>query len=856
MKKKMVKRKEPAEPGQGGGGVVIDTSFHEVARRHYLNYALSVITSRALPDVRDGLKPVQRRILYTMHHDLHIGPDARPSKCAGVVGAVMGRYHPHGDTAIYDTLVRMAQAWNFRYPLVDGHGNFGSIDGDPPAAFRYTEARLQSISSQLLAEIGQDTVDFRDNYDGNHREPVVLPARIPQLLVNGTTGIAVGMATSIPPHNLQEVAAACVALIEDRETSVAGLMKHIKGPDFPMGGLVLNSKAELRRFYEEGQGSIRLRGEYEVEEADRGSKRIVIKSVPYLTETDKVVQRIAEVIVARKVPQMLDVRNETTAKDGVRIVIELKRESDPALVMAYLYRNTPLQTTFGMNLTCLVPQEGGRPGAPPVPRRLDLKSMLVHFLDFRYQVVERRFQYELRLLRERIHVLDGFRKIFDVLDEAIRIIRASEGKEDASQKLRERFKLDEVQTEAILELKLYKLARLEIKAILDELREKRAAAKEIEAVLESKRRLWTVAKKEIEEAGKEFADERRTRIGGRGEDEAEYDEEAFIADEDATVLLSRDGWVRRVQRVTDLSKVRLRQDDELLAILGGNTRTTIAFFSNFGVAYTIRINDIPPSPHGFGDPVQRLFKFKDGERVVGAVSFDPRALASPAAGASARKPSGLALLGKPGGDAIPPLHGLAVSSSGYGVRFSLAAFVEASTRAGRKFARVKQGEELQGVAAIDGSEVVIAATRKGRALLCQAGEINFLAGPGRGVKVIKVAADDRVIGFAAARSDTDSLTVIRDNGTEIDIRPKSYKVSSRAGKGFEIIKRGKLTRIRRPAAQLPEFLKPEGLAEGPAKSAPGGPAKGSADGNSTANGGEPKNGNGTARREPEEEREG
>ncbi len=814
----MPRKRQGLDEEKGEGGVILDVPFHEAARRRYLNYALSVITSRALPDVRDGLKPVQRRILYTMHHDLRLHPNAKPIKCAGVVGDVLGRYHPHGDTAVYDALVRMAQSWSLRYPLIEGHGNFGSMDGDPPAAYRYTEARLRPITSELLDDLGKETVEFRDNYDGNHREPCVLPARLPQLLINGTTGIAVGMATSIPPHNLREVADACVALIENRNITTAGLMKHLKGPDFPVGGLILNSRSDLRKIYEEGQGSIRMRGEYAVEGGNRGTPRIIIKSIPYLTETDKLVQRIAELIVSRKVPQMIDVRNESTEKDGLRIVIELRRDSNPDLVMAYLYKNTPLQSTFGFNLNCLVP--AGRSAEIPsrgrrnqeefgevalAPNRLNLKSMLLHFIDFRFEVVERRFRHELRLLRERIHVLEGFRKIFDALDEAVRIIRKSDGKKEAAEKLMKRYKLDAVQADAILELKLYRLARLEIQAILDELREKRRSAREIEGILDSKRRIWSVVKQEIKAAGEKFSDSRRTRIGGHGEVEAEYDEEAFIADEDATVLLSRDGWVRRVQRVTDLSKVRLRQDDELLSIVGGNTRSSVIFFSNFGVAYTVRINDIPPSPRGFGDPVQRLFKYRDGERTIAAVSLDPRALGGDPA-----------VIGKPNDKpgTIPKLHALAISSSGYGIRFGLLPFAEASTRAGRRFARVREGEEITEVMLVSGGEVVVTATRGGRALLCKVDEINFLGGPGRGVQVLKVAKNDRVLGFMVSRSESDGLTVVRDNGKKIPIRPRNYRITSRAGKGFEVIKRGRLDRIQRNAAALPEYLKPAGPANG------------------------------------------
>jgi DNA gyrase subunit A len=792
-------RKDEAPSGSPEGPPrVEDVPFHTTARRRYLNYAISVITSRALPDVRDGLKPVQRRILYTMQNDLHLSPAAKPLKCARIVGDVLGKYHPHGDTAVYDALVRMAQDFSLRYPLVDGHGNFGSLDGDSPAAYRYTEARLRPLSIELLDELNRETVDFRPNYDGKTREPTVLPAKIPQLLINGATGIAVGMATNIPPHNLAEVASACEALIDDRELSVADLMKHIKGPDFPTGGQVLNSRAELRSIYEEGQGPVRVRAEYVVEEGERGAPKIVITSIPYMVQKDNLVRAIGEIIFQRKLPHLVDVRDESTAE--VRIVCELKRDADPSLVMTYLYKHTQLQTSFNVNLTCLIPPKAARGGAAgeagamtaaSTPARVDLKSMLTHFLDFRYEVVERRYRHELKLLLERIHILEGFRKVFNFLDEAIQIIRASDGREDAGVKLMARFKLDQIQADAILDLRLYKLARLEIKAILDELKEKRARVEEIEAILNSSRRLWGTVKGEIREAREKFGDARRTRIGGRGADEVEYDEEAFIVDEDAFILLSRDGWIRRVGRIADLSKVRLRPEDELTFVVGGNTRSNVVFFSNLGTAYTIRINDIPPS-RGYGDPIQRFFKFDDGEKVIGAASFDPRLLSD--IGSAADKEG-----------AEPGNHAFAVNSAGYGLRFSLFPFSEASTRSGRRFTRLKEGEEVQGFHVVRGEETIVLATRKGRVILFPAREINFLSGPGRGVLAIKLEAGDRVIGSAAVLEERDGLTVFTSGGRKIEVTPRRYRVTSRAGKGVQVIKRGGLSHVSRGEIPLPQL---------------------------------------------------
>jgi DNA gyrase subunit A len=459
-------------PGSGGGGAGgaspgdVDASLETEARRRYLNYALSVITSRALPDVRDGLKPVQRRILYAMLHNVHLRPEAKHRKSATVVGEVLGKYHPHGDTSVYDAMVRMAQDWAMRATMIDGSGNWGSLDGDEAAAMRYTECRLAVAAMELLRELDFDTVDMRPNYDGTTDEPVVLPARFPNLLVNGSTGIAVGMATNIPPHNLREMTNALIALAENRDLDHVQLMKHIDGPDFPTGGQLLNSKVELRQIYKDGQGTIRVRGEYKLEDKKRGGTDIVITSIPYALSKSDVVEKVAEVIISRKLPYLLDVRDESTT--DVRIVLEIKKDADPELVMAYLFKHTPLQSNFHVNMTCLVPpglldDDTGRklpPDAPPQPRKMGIKEALGHFLDFRLEVVERRFKYQLAQLERRIHILDGFVTIFDALDQLIKLIRGSDGKEDAAGKIIKQFKLDAEQTEAVLELKLYKLAKL------------------------------------------------------------------------------------------------------------------------------------------------------------------------------------------------------------------------------------------------------------------------------------------------------------------------------------------------------------------------------------------------------------
>src|SRR5918999_1370941 len=441
----------PADVPPPPGGFLDAVALHEAAQTRYLNYALSVITSRALPDVRDGLKPVQRRILYTMWQQ-NLTADAKHRKCAKVVGDVMGSYHPHVDAAIYETLVRMAQPFSLRYPLVDGSGNFGSLDGDSAAAMRYTECRLARVADEMLSEIDQRTVHFRPNYDGTKTEPVVLPARIPSLLINGATGIAVGMATNIPPHNLAEICTALIKLLDNDELSSVQLCRYVKGPDFPTGAQILNSAEELKDIYKTGSGTIRLRATWEEGQATKGGQRVYITSIPYATNKATLVERIADVVLSRKLPPLVDVRDVST--DDVRIELELKRDADPQLVMAYLFKHTPLQTNIFVNLTCLIPTENAEVGRP---ERLDLKAILWHFLHFRLEVVTNRLEHELEALRKRIHILEGFEKVFDALDEIIRIIRKSDGKADSADKVMKRFELDAEQTDAILELKLYRL---------------------------------------------------------------------------------------------------------------------------------------------------------------------------------------------------------------------------------------------------------------------------------------------------------------------------------------------------------------------------------------------------------------
>jgi len=771
-----------ASGGNGAGGTSA-VPLHEAAQSRYLNYALSVITARALPDVRDGLKPVQRRILYTMWQQ-SLTADAKHRKCAKVVGDVMGNYHPHGDMALYETLVRMAQSFSLRYPLVDGSGNFGSLDGDSAAAMRYTECRLARVSDEMLTEIEQDTVHFRPNYDGTKTEPVVLPARIPNLLVNGTTGIAVGMATNIPPHNLGEVCTALVKLLDNEDIGNAQLCKYIKGPDFPTGGQILNPPDEIKAIYRTGSGSIRLRGTWDIGPETRSTRTIYIDSVPYTVNKAQLVERIAEVVMSRKLPQLLDVKDLST--EDVRIAIEMKKDADEKMIMAYLFKHTPLQINFAVNLTCLLPTENPEVGRP---ERLDLKQILWHFLHFRLEVVTKRLEHELAALKKRIHILEGFETVFDALDEIIRIIRKSDGKADAADKIMKRFELDAEQTDAILELKIYRLARLEILIIRNELDERRKRARQIGSLLRDEDSRWKMVRAEIEEISQKYGDKRRTTIESDA-GETEYTADDFIVEEDNVVIISRDGWVKRQKEVKDLATSRLREGDLVLAAFAGSTRATCVFFSNFGVAYTCRIVDVPAST-GYGEPIQKQFKLKDGERIVGALSLDPRAIGN--------------ITPKKEGDAAP-VHGVAVSSDGFALRFGLEGLVEPSTRAGRRFARPSKGAEIVGAARYTGSEILIAATAEGRGILSKAEEVNYLSGPGKGVLLIKLGKEDKVLGFIASTGDRDLLTVETSRGAEQTLSTAKYEVTGRGGKGRELLQRGQFTRVLWPTPEAPAPL--------------------------------------------------
>jgi DNA gyrase subunit A len=760
-------------------------ALHEATRRRYLNYALSVITARALPDVRDGLKPVQRRILYGMFNNLRLMPDGRYRKSAAVVGEVMAKYHPHGDLALYEAMVRMAQPFALLHPLVDGQGNFGSPDGDSAAAMRYTECRLTATALELLREVPQRTVGFRPTYDGQNSEPVVLPARFPQLLVNGSEGIAVGMATRIPPHNLREVVDAAVLLLDKPETSCDALSLRLQGPDFPTGGVILNNRAELCEIYATGTGPVRLRGEWNIEKVARKAY-IIVTSIPYALNRASLVEKIGELILARKIPQLLDVRDEST--EQTRIVLELRAESDAEAAMAFLFRHTPLQSSFHVNLTALVPTRNPEVCAPA---RLDLKTLLRHWLDFRLETVRRRFEYDLQKLKERIHILEGFEAIFVDLDEAIRLIRASEGRRDAAERLMDRFRLDDIQADAILELKLYRLARMEILEIQVELADKRTEAARIEAILSAESELWKVVRSELLEVRKVYGRARRTRVATEEEGEPSYREDAYIVQEDTYLVVTRDGWMKRQNSFSGVERLRMREGDGVGWLFRSDTRSSLAVFTDRGSVYTLRASDVTVTT-GYGEPVQRHFQFADGERIVGVLSFDPRCLPETRGGVPESAPSSE----EEEDDASeipPPPYGIAATRRGRILRFSLLAFEEISSRGGRRYAKLQ--DEHDAVLAVwptSGDEHACLATESAHALTFPVAEVNVVRGAGKGVTGIKIGEHDRLVAFDVVGNPDEGAHIRTRIGKDILVCPDRY-AGRRGGKGSVVYKRDLFT---------------------------------------------------------------
>jgi len=746
----------------------------------FLTYALSTIVSRSLPDVRDGLKPIHRRILFAME-SIGLNAAAKPVKSAKIIGEVLGKYHPHGDASTYESMVRMAQDFSMRYPLVDGKGNFGSIDGDAPAAYRYTEGKLTPITSYILNDLKKNTVEFRANYDNTLKEPVVLPSRVPNLLINGSSGIAVGMACSFPSHNLSEVMAALITMIKDPDATVTQLMKHIKGPDFSGGGIILNSKAEIRSAYEQGLGAVKIRGEWKIEQLPRGKQQIIIYSIPYGVNKARLIEKIAEIIIAKKLPPLIDVRDESDEK--MRVVLELKSGTNTEKIMTYLLRHTELENNFQLNFNCLKPTGE--------PARLSLKEICRNFLDFRKVVVTRRLEYELAILVKRLHILDGFVAIFSQLDKALKIIRSSKSKQEAHDQLKKGFKLDDEQVSAVLEIPLYRLVAMEVEKILAEQKEKSKEKKQIRTTLSSDKKIWTVVQKELYEIDEKFGDKRRTKI--KTIELVEYNAEDFIEHEDAYLVLSKNGWLRKFKTVVVPSTLKYKENDSLLATVKANTREFVAFFTSRGMVYVFKLYNLPYTRTGFGEPVQNLFKFSDGEKVISMLSLDPAELAagqiSPA-GDSSNKSSRQTRLSfaseNKGG-----LEGMVIGSSGYGFRFPLSNLIE-TTRSGRKLMTLKGNDKVVGFSLITGDHLFMASVN-GKGIVIQVEQVSLLTGAGMGSRLIKLI-NSSLAGFKIANKNGHS-TINFDDGKTKKINFKDIRVTNRGGQGIIISKRKKITAV-------------------------------------------------------------
>ncbi len=750
------------------------SDLQEELENRFLTYALSTIVSRSLPDVRDGLKPIHRRILYAMDQ-MGVSSAAKYVKSAKIIGEVLGKYHPHGDASTYESMVRMAQDFSMRYPLVDGKGNFGSMDGDAPAAYRYTEGKLTPITSHLLADLKKETVDFRSNYDNTLKEPVVLPSGIPNLLVNGASGIAVGMACSFPSHNLREVIRALTDLIENPEPSVAGMLKHIKGPDFPTGGTLQTSKADLKKAYETGTGAVRIRGTWELEQLPRGRQQIIITSIPYGVNKARMIEKIAEIIIGKKLPPLTDVRDESD--EAVRVVLEIKTGADHEKVMSYLVKNTELETQFPINFTCLKPNGE--------PERLSLLDIGLYFLDFRKQVITRRLNHELAILIRRLHLLEGFALIFNDLDRALALIRSSKSRKEAHEKLKTGFGLDDEQTTAILEIPLYRLVSMEIGKIIAEQKEKTAEKERIEAILKSDRKIWTEVREELENIDKQYGDKRKTAVKGAVE-LATFNADDFIEHEDVHLVLSENGWIRKLKTLSgDAASLKFKENDAFLTALNLNTRDRVALVTSFGVLYVQKVHNLPYTRSGFGEPVQHLFKFSDGEQVIQMFSL-------PGEGGVAEEDAKkqLQLDFPASGDA--PRECMVATRKGYGFRFQLEN-IEETTRSGRKIMSLGEGDRLLALLPVSGPQVFLATTL-GKGLRLDVEQVSMLSGRGRGVRLMKVG-DGELAGFCFVDEKT-KVTLALEDGSNRAIRMADVPLYNRGSQGVKVSARKKIVSIQ------------------------------------------------------------
>ncbi len=751
-----------------GGGNVEPRALEDEMRSAYLDYAMSVIVGRALPDVRDGLKPVHRRVLFSMSEN-GLGPTRPYRKCASIVGDVMGNYHPHGDSAIYDALVRLAQEFSMRYELIDGQGNFGSIDDDPPAAMRYTEARLERMAMEMLRDLDADTVDFVPNYDGRKQEPVVLPARFPNLLVNGSSGIAVGMATNIPPHNLREVIAAVVAYIDDpaldkmdRGAAAAALMAHMPGPDFPTGGIILGRQGILDA-YETGRGRVRVRGKAHTEDIGRGREALIVTELPYAVKKggdNGLVMKLADLVREKKITGIADLEDHSSERGGMRVVITLKRDEIPEVVLNQLYKHTALQTTFGVNMVALV--EG-------VPRTLSLQEVIRHYVHHQREIIVRRTKHELRVLERRVHVLKGLLIALDNLDAIIELIRASRDRENARNELVQRFALTEIQASAILDLRLSQLTALEAGAIKTEHDDKVERIGELREILGSEARVYAIIREELEEIADRFGDERRTLIT---DSEDEIGIEALIPEQQMVITITKSGYIKSLPLTTYRAQQRggrgvtgmdMKDGDYIEHLFVTSSHDYLLFFSNRGKVYRSKVYELPEASRtAKGRALVNVLPLRDGERIQSVLSTR---------------------------DFTEGRYVVFATKRGVVKKTELLAYNTPIKADGIIAINIRDDDELVSVRRTSGDDDILIVSRKGQAVRFNESDVRAMGRDTSGVRGMNVEqpADNEVLVMDVARDDQE-LLVVTENGYGKRTSIAEYRKTKRGAMGVGTIK--------------------------------------------------------------------
>ena len=742
------------------GEKVLERLIEDEMRESFIDYSMSVIVQRALPDVRDGLKPVHRRIMYAMS-GLGLTPGRAYKKCATVVGEVLGKYHPHGDSAVYDALVRMVQDFSLRYPLVDGQGNFGSIDGDRAAAYRYTEARMTPPAVEMLEDIDKDTVSFAPNFDARLEEPTVLPAKIPNLLVNGSSGIAVGMATNIPPHNLREIVAATKALIEDKETSDQDLFEIVKGPDFPTGGFICGTDG-IEAAYKEGRGRILMRARTEIEESDTGSESIIVTEIPFMVNKSRLIEQTAQLVRDKKIFEIRDIRDESD-RDGLRIVIELKRDTIPAIVLNKLYKHTQMQSSFGANMLALVDGE---------PRVLSLRKILEHFIDHRHTVVVRRTTFDLNKAEEREHVLEGLKIAVDNIDKVIRIIRGSADSAKASEALQKSFKLSERQAKAILDMRLSRLTGLEMEKLNTELREVQEKIKGLRKILDDRGLRMEIISDELSYVAEKYGDDRRSEIiGGAGS----LVEEDLIADEEMVITFSHQGYLKRTEIDTyraqrrggrGLKGMGTKDEDWVEHVFLASAHQYLMIFTRSGKCHWLKVWQIPSAKrHSRGKSIVNLLNIDPNDEIASVV---------------------------PVREFSEDRYLMFCTRGGRTKKTPLAAYGNVRS-VGLNAITISDGDELMDVRITGGSNEVILATRNGKAIRFNETRVRSMGRTAAGVLGVRLDKGDKVVGMVVVESEDATLLVVSEGGmgkrTDID----AYRLTNRGGKGVINLKTNKRT---------------------------------------------------------------